>query len=78
MILEAGMGIKNDESTDRKISRKICQAFEQVIETMENEPGLILEGENQPTDGEKTFKEIRTWLFSRRRADGHTDSRTDK
>ena len=72
------MGIKNDESTDRKISRKICQAFEQVIGTMENEPGLILEGENQPVDEENLLKEIRAWLFRRRRADGHKDSRADK
>jgi len=72
------MGIKNDQATDRKISREICQALEQMLETIENEPGLILEGENQAVDGENTLKEIRAWLFGRRRSHGYRDIRTDK
>ena len=72
------MGINNGESTDRRISEIICKAFEQTIENLESEPGLILKGESQPVDGENTLKEIRSWLFGRRRADGYTDNRTDK
>ena len=72
------MGINNDASIDRRVSKAICQASEQMIGTIENEPGLILEGEAQPGDGEKTLKEIRSWLFGRRRTDGHKDSSTNK
>jgi hypothetical protein len=78
MILEAGMGIKNDESIDRKISREICQALKQMMGTIENEPGLILEGENQPIEEENTLKEIRAWLFGRRKANGHRNFNADK
>ena len=72
------MGINDDQSIDRRVSRAICQVFNQVVENIENEPGLILEGEAQPVDGENTLKEIRSWLFGRRREDGHTDNRIDK
>ena len=72
------MGINDDQSIDRRVSRVICQAFNQMVENIENEPGLILEGEAQPVDGENTLKEIRSWLFGRRREDGYTDNRTDK
>ena len=72
------MVINNDESIDRKISRVICQAFKQTIGNIESEPGLILECEAQPVDGENTLKEIRSWLFGRRRTDGHRDSNHDK
>jgi hypothetical protein len=68
------MVINNDELTDRKVSREIFQAFEQTIVHLKGEPGLILEGESQPVDGENTLKEIRTWLFGRRRTDGHRNS----
>ena len=72
------MGIKNDESMDIRVSRTVCKAFEQLIQDIKNEPGLILEGENQPVDGEHTLKEIRSWLFGRRREDGYTDNSSDK
>ncbi len=72
------MGIKNDESMDIRVSRTVCKAFEQLIQDIKNEPGLILEGENQPVDGENALQEIRSWLFRRRRTDGHTDNSTDK
>ena len=72
------MGINDDQSIDRRISRVICQAFNQMVENIENEPGLILEGEAQPVDGENTLKEIRSWLFGRRREDGYPDNSTDK
>ncbi len=72
------MGIKKEESMDCKVSKAISEAFNQMIENIENEPGLILEGEAQPADGEETLKEIRSWLFGRRREDDHTDNSTDK
>ena len=72
------MGINDDEAMDIGISRVICKAFDQMIANIENEPGLILEGEAQPVDGENTLKEIRSWLFRRRREDGYTDNSTDK
>jgi hypothetical protein len=72
------MGINNEESTDAMMSKAICQAFKHIIETIENEPCLILEGEVQPVEEENTFKEIRSWLFGRRGADGHTNSSADK
>ena len=72
------MGINNNDPIDRKISEAICQGFKQMIGNIENEPGLILEGEAQPVDGENTLKEIRAWLFGRRRVDGHTDNSANK
>ena len=72
------MGINDDQSIDKRVSRVICRAFDQMVANIENEPGLILEGEAQPVDGENTLKEIRSWLFGRRREDGHTDNSTDK
>jgi hypothetical protein len=36
---------------------------------------LILEGENQPADDEEnTLREIRSWLFRRRRENGDTSN----
>jgi len=72
------MGINDDESMDRRVSRVIRQASNQMIAKIENEPDLILEGEAQPVDGENTLKKIRSWLFGRRREDGYTDNSTDK
>ena len=72
------MGINDDKSMDRKISRVICQAFNQMIANIENEPSVILEGEKHPVDGENTLKEISSWLFGRRHEDGYTDNSTGK
>ena len=72
------MGIKKEESMDIRVSRAVCKAFEQLIRDIENEPGLILEGENQSADGENTLKEIRFWLFGRRSKDGCTDNSSNE
>ena len=72
------MGINDDKSIDRKVSRTVCKAFEQLIHDLENAPALILEGEKQAVDGENTLKEIRSWLFGRSKEDGFTDNSTDK
>ena len=72
------MGIKKEESMDYKVSKAVRSAFEQLIHDIENEPGLILEGENQPVDGENTLREIRSWLFGRRESDGFTNNSSDK
>lgn len=72
------MGINDDKSIDRKVSRAVCKAFEQLIHDLEDGPTLILEGENQPVDGENTLKEISSWLFGRSKEDGYSDNSTDK
>lgn len=72
------MDIKKEESMDYKVSKAVRSAFEQLIHDIENEPGLILEGENQPVDGENTLKEIRAWLFGRSKEDGYTNNSSDK
>ena len=72
------MGINDDELMDIEISRAVCKAFDQMVANIENEPGLILEGETQPVDEENTLGEIRSWLFGRRREDGYTDNGSDK
>ena len=77
-ILGVNVGIKNEKTMDIRLSRAVCKAFEQLIANIENEPGLILEGEAQPVDGDNTLKEIRSWLFGRGREDGYTDNSTDK
>lgn len=59
------MGIKDEESMDFEVSKVVCKAFEQLIQNIENEPGLILEDENQPVDEENTLRGIRSWLFRR-------------
>ena len=48
------MGINDDKSIDRKVSRTVCKAFEQLIHDLENAPALVLEGEKQPVDGENS------------------------
>ncbi len=72
------MGIKKEESMDIRVSRAVCKAFEQVIRDIENEPGLILEGESQSADGEDTLKDIRSWLFGRRSENGCTDNSSNE
>jgi len=72
------VGIKKEESMDYKVSKAVRSAFEKLIHDIENEPGLILEGENQPVDGENTLREIRSWLFGRGREDGYTNNSSDK
>ena len=72
------MSNKGEKSMDKSLSVSVCAAFAQLIQNIENEPGLILEGESQPVDGENTLKEIRAWLFVRRRADGHRDNTPDR
>lgn len=68
------MNIEDRELMDKKISKAICKAFEQMIQDLKNEPTLILEGENQPVDEENTLGEIRSWLFGRRRENGDTSN----
>jgi len=72
------VGIKKEESMDYKVSKAVSKAFNQMIANIENEPGLVLEGEAQPMEGENTLKEIRSWLFGRGREDGYADNSTDK
>jgi len=78
MLWEETMDKKDEELTDIRVSRAVCKAFDQLIHDIENEPGLILEGEAQPVDSENTLEEIRSWLFGRRRKYGYTDNSTDK
>ncbi len=72
------MGVNNHKSTDGKVSREICQALERMIRDIETEPGLIIEGEPQPVEGENTLREIRSWLFGKRRENGHRHTTPDK
>ena len=71
------MGIKKEESMDIRVSKAVCKAFEQLIRDIENEPGLILEGESQSADGENTLREIRSWLFGKRSKNGYPDDSPD-
>lgn len=66
------MSIKNEELMDKRVSKAVCKAVEQVIQDLKNEPTLILEHENQPVDEENTLRDIRSWLFRRRRENGDT------
>ena len=59
------MGNKDEESMDMRVSRAVCKASEQLIHNIENEPGLILEGEDQPEENEHAIREVRSWLFSK-------------
>jgi hypothetical protein len=68
------VNIEDRELMDKKISKAICKAFEQMIQDLKNEPTLILEGENQPVDEENTLGEISSWLFGRRRENGDTSN----
>ena len=69
------MSIKNEELMDKKLSKAVCKAVEQLIQYLKNEPTLILEAENQPADDEEnTLREIRSWLFRRRRENGDTSN----
>jgi len=70
--------IKKEESMDYKVSKAVSKAFKQLIQDIENEPTLILEGENQPVDEENTLGEIRSWLFGRSKEDGYTNNSSDK
>ena len=67
------MSIKDEQSMDIKVSRAVRKAFEQLIQNIENEPGLILEGESQSADGENTLREIRSWLFGKRSKNDYPD-----
>jgi len=77
-IWGVNVGIKNEKSMDIRLSRAVCKAFEQMIHDIENEPGLILEGESQPVDEGNTLGEIRSWLFGRSKEDGFTNNSSDK
>ena len=72
------MGIKKEESMDYKVSKAVSKAFKQLIQDIENDPTLILEGDNQSVDEKNTLEEIRSWLFGRGREDGFTDNSSDK
>lgn len=64
------MKTEDIEIMDKKVSKAVRKAIEQLIQDLKNEPTLILEGENQPADEENTLGEIRSWLFRRRRENG--------
>lgn len=68
------MSIRNEESMDKRISRTVCKAFEQLIHDLKNEPTLILESGNQLADGENTLGDIGAWLFKRRQENGDTSN----
>lgn len=67
------MSIKDEQSMDIRVSRAVRKALEQLIQNIENEPGLILEGKSQSADGENTLREIRSWLFGKRSKNGYPD-----
>ena len=67
------MSIKDEQSMDIRVSRAVRKALEQLIQNIENEPGLILEGESQSADGENTLREIRSWLFGKRSKNDYPD-----
>jgi hypothetical protein len=77
-ILGVNVGIKNEKSMDIRLSIAVRRAFDQLIRNIDNEPVLILEGENLPRDEETTLKEIRSWLFGRKESDDCTNNSPEK
>ena len=77
ILWEETVSNKDEESMDIRVSRAVCKAFEQLIHNIENEPGLILEGEDQSEENEHAIREIRSWLFRRRREHGNSDDNFD-
>jgi len=68
------MEINDDKSIDRKVSRAVCKAFEQLFHDLENAPTLIFEVEEQAEENEQTINEITSWLFEGRHEDGYSDN----
>ena len=67
-----------DKMTETHLRKVVLEAFRHLMKNIDNEPDLVLEGETQPVDKEKTLTEIRSWLFGRRRANGDTDNNPDE
>jgi hypothetical protein len=62
---------KKIEADLRKIVNK---AFRQLMRSLEQEPSVILESEDQGNETEPLYDEIEAWLFERRPSNGDTNN----
>lgn len=67
-----------DDNDDKKMEadlRKIVnKAFRQLMRSLEQEPSVILESEDQGNEMEPLYNEIEAWLFKRREDNGDTNN----
>lgn len=68
------MDSNNDKKMEDDLREAVNKAFRQLIRSLEQEPSVILEGEDQESGMEPLYKEIDAWLFKRRQGNGDTNN----
>ena len=76
------MGINDEESMDSNDDRKmeddlredVIRACRQLMQSLEQEPSVILEGEETGDVPDSIIGEIEAWLFKRRLDNGDTNN----
>lgn len=71
------MEYAKDKGMEATVRKAVRRAFRQLLRTIENEPGLILEGADQSEENKTALVEVRSWLFRRREENGSRDVNPD-
>ena len=62
----------DDEKMKDDLREAVTKAFRQLMRSLEQEPSVILEREEQEIEMEPLYSEIEAWLFKRRHENGDT------
>jgi hypothetical protein len=63
-----------DKKMEDDLRKAVNKAFRHLMQSLEQEPSVILEGEDQGSEMEPDYKEIEAWLFKRRQGNGDTNN----
>ena len=68
------MDSNDDKKMEDDLKKAIPKAFRQLMRSLEQEPSVILEGEDSDDVPDALIGEIEAWLFKRRRDNGDTNN----
>jgi DNA-binding protein Fis len=62
----------DDQKMEDELRKSVTKALRQVMRSLEQEPSVILEGEETGDVPDVVIEEIEAWLFRRRQENGDT------
>jgi len=68
------MDNNDDKKMEADLRKIVNEAFRQLMRSLEQEPSVILEGEEQGNEMEPLYNQIEAWLFERRQDNGDTNN----
>jgi len=68
------MDNNDDKKMEADLRKIVNEAFRQLMRSLEQEPSVILEGEEQGNEMAPLYNQIEAWLFERRQDNGDTNN----